>query len=162
MFVIVVASGTLCFYLPLELLGRQWILICQFKTSLGSCCCLVGVLTFLQATLSDFNQMSRVYVFKAVHLVKPPTWYAIFFFIYRHKEEPKAPDSASSDEENEDGDFTVYECPGLAPVSIPAASSALLLLIFPLLCFVLTWLPSTRDAGQKMLYFSVETFSHHI
>lgn len=23
----------------------------------------------------------------------------------------------SSDEENEDGDFTVYECPGLAPVS---------------------------------------------
>lgn len=34
----------------------------------------------------------------------------------RHKEEPKLPDSASSDEENEDGDFTVYECPGLAPV----------------------------------------------
>ncbi|XP_077045182.1 neural proliferation differentiation and control protein 1 isoform X3 [Agelaius phoeniceus] len=34
---------------------------------------------------------------------------------YRHKEEPKLPDSASSDEENEDGDFTVYECPGLAP-----------------------------------------------
>lgn len=35
---------------------------------------------------------------------------------HRHKEEPKLPDSASSDEENEDGDFTVYECPGLAPV----------------------------------------------
>lgn len=35
---------------------------------------------------------------------------------HRHKEEPKVPDSASSDEENEDGDFTVYECPGLAPV----------------------------------------------
>uniref|UniRef100_A0A8C3VBS4 Neural proliferation, differentiation and control 1 n=1 Tax=Catharus ustulatus TaxID=91951 RepID=A0A8C3VBS4_CATUS len=34
----------------------------------------------------------------------------------KHKEEPKLPDSASSDEENEDGDFTVYECPGLAPV----------------------------------------------
>ncbi|NXK95214.1 NPDC1 protein, partial [Formicarius rufipectus] len=33
----------------------------------------------------------------------------------KHKEEPKLPDSASSDEENEDGDFTVYECPGLAP-----------------------------------------------
>ncbi|KAM6431088.1 neural proliferation differentiation and control protein 1 [Liasis olivaceus] len=33
----------------------------------------------------------------------------------KHKEENKAPDSASSDEENEDGDFTVYECPGLAP-----------------------------------------------
>ncbi|XP_075762165.1 neural proliferation differentiation and control protein 1 [Pelodiscus sinensis] len=33
----------------------------------------------------------------------------------KHKEEPKVPDSASSDEENEDGDFTVYECPGLAP-----------------------------------------------
>ncbi|NWX42548.1 NPDC1 protein, partial [Steatornis caripensis] len=33
----------------------------------------------------------------------------------KHKEEPKQPDSASSDEENEDGDFTVYECPGLAP-----------------------------------------------
>lgn len=28
----------------------------------------------------------------------------------------------SSDEENEDGDFTVYECPGLAPVS-PAAGA---------------------------------------
>ncbi|KAM5330759.1 neural proliferation differentiation and control protein 1 isoform 2-T2 [Glossophaga mutica] len=33
----------------------------------------------------------------------------------RHKEPPKDLDSASSDEENEDGDFTVYECPGLAP-----------------------------------------------
>ncbi|XP_015281979.1 PREDICTED: neural proliferation differentiation and control protein 1 [Gekko japonicus] len=33
----------------------------------------------------------------------------------KHKEEPKLPESASSDEENEDGDFTVYECPGLAP-----------------------------------------------
>ncbi|XP_026716266.1 neural proliferation differentiation and control protein 1 [Athene cunicularia] len=33
----------------------------------------------------------------------------------KHKEEPKLPDSTSSDEENEDGDFTVYECPGLAP-----------------------------------------------
>ncbi|XP_030062676.1 neural proliferation differentiation and control protein 1 [Microcaecilia unicolor] len=34
----------------------------------------------------------------------------------KHKEEPKLPDSATtSDEENEDGDFTVYECPGLAP-----------------------------------------------
>ncbi|MBV99015.1 Ectonucleoside triphosphate diphosphohydrolase 2, partial [Eschrichtius robustus] len=32
-----------------------------------------------------------------------------------HKEPPKELDSASSDEENEDGDFTVYECPGLAP-----------------------------------------------
>uniref|UniRef100_A0A3P8VCL9 Neural proliferation, differentiation and control, 1b n=1 Tax=Cynoglossus semilaevis TaxID=244447 RepID=A0A3P8VCL9_CYNSE len=32
------------------------------------------------------------------------------------KEMPKVPDSgASTDEENEDGDFTVYECPGLAP-----------------------------------------------
>ncbi|XP_060126225.1 neural proliferation differentiation and control protein 1 isoform X3 [Zootoca vivipara] len=31
------------------------------------------------------------------------------------KEEAKGPESASSDEENEDGDFTVYECPGLAP-----------------------------------------------
>lgn len=36
----------------------------------------------------------------------------------RHRVEPKVPDSAAStDEENEDGDFTVYECPGLAPVS---------------------------------------------
>ncbi|XP_047448640.1 neural proliferation differentiation and control protein 1 [Mugil cephalus] len=34
----------------------------------------------------------------------------------KHKDEPKVPDSgASTDEENEDGDFTVYECPGLAP-----------------------------------------------
>ncbi|KAG7489895.1 neural proliferation differentiation and control protein 1 [Solea senegalensis] len=34
----------------------------------------------------------------------------------KHREEPKVPDSgASTDEENEDGDFTVYECPGLAP-----------------------------------------------
>ncbi|XP_069576170.1 neural proliferation differentiation and control protein 1 [Brachyistius frenatus] len=34
----------------------------------------------------------------------------------RHRDEPKVPDSgASTDEENEDGDFTVYECPGLAP-----------------------------------------------
>ncbi|KAM7092815.1 neural proliferation differentiation and control protein 1 isoform 3-T3 [Molossus nigricans] len=33
----------------------------------------------------------------------------------RHKEPPKELDSASSEEENEDGDFTVYECPGLAP-----------------------------------------------
>lgn len=34
----------------------------------------------------------------------------------KHKGEHKVPDSgASTDEENEDGDFTVYECPGLAP-----------------------------------------------
>ncbi|KAG5834191.1 hypothetical protein ANANG_G00258870 [Anguilla anguilla] len=34
----------------------------------------------------------------------------------KHKEEAKVSDSgATSDEENEDGDFTVYECPGLAP-----------------------------------------------
>ncbi|KAM3825513.1 neural proliferation differentiation and control protein 1 isoform 2-T2 [Vipera latastei] len=33
----------------------------------------------------------------------------------KNKEEAKAPESISSDEENEDGDFTVYECPGLAP-----------------------------------------------
>ncbi|XP_048876438.1 neural proliferation differentiation and control protein 1a [Brienomyrus brachyistius] len=34
----------------------------------------------------------------------------------KHKDETKIPDSgATSDEENEDGDFTVYECPGLAP-----------------------------------------------
>ncbi|XP_026178458.1 neural proliferation differentiation and control protein 1 isoform X2 [Mastacembelus armatus] len=34
----------------------------------------------------------------------------------KHRNELKVPDSgASTDEENEDGDFTVYECPGLAP-----------------------------------------------
>ncbi|MEQ2176666.1 hypothetical protein GOODEAATRI_030335, partial [Goodea atripinnis] len=34
----------------------------------------------------------------------------------RSRDEPRIPDSgASTDEENEDGDFTVYECPGLAP-----------------------------------------------
>ncbi|XP_013913849.1 PREDICTED: neural proliferation differentiation and control protein 1 [Thamnophis sirtalis] len=33
----------------------------------------------------------------------------------KNKEEAKAPECISSDEENEDGDFTVYECPGLAP-----------------------------------------------
>lgn len=38
--------------------------------------------------------------------------------LHRHRVEPNVPDSAAStDEENEDGDFTVYECPGLAPVS---------------------------------------------
>ncbi|CAI5685848.1 unnamed protein product [Oreochromis niloticus] len=36
--------------------------------------------------------------------------------LHRHRVEPNVPDSAAStDEENEDGDFTVYECPGLAP-----------------------------------------------
>nr|XP_060613290.1 neural proliferation differentiation and control protein 1 isoform X1 [Anolis sagrei ordinatus] len=35
--------------------------------------------------------------------------------VEKQKEETKPPESASSDEENEDGDFTVYECPGLAP-----------------------------------------------
>ncbi|XP_017307459.1 neural proliferation differentiation and control protein 1 isoform X1 [Ictalurus punctatus] len=34
----------------------------------------------------------------------------------KQRDEPKIPESAAtSDEENEDGDFTVYECPGLAP-----------------------------------------------
>ncbi|XP_041793866.1 neural proliferation differentiation and control protein 1 [Chelmon rostratus] len=34
----------------------------------------------------------------------------------KHRDDPKVPDSgASTDEENEEGDFTVYECPGLAP-----------------------------------------------
>ncbi|XP_055988970.1 neural proliferation differentiation and control protein 1 [Sorex fumeus] len=37
--------------------------------------------------------------------------------LQRHQEPPAGPDvaTAASDEENEDGDFTVYECPGLAP-----------------------------------------------
>ncbi|XP_072489188.1 neural proliferation differentiation and control protein 1 isoform X3 [Notamacropus eugenii] len=35
----------------------------------------------------------------------------------KHKEQPKMMDSGSSEEENEDGDFTVYECPGLAPMN---------------------------------------------
>ncbi|XP_042564061.1 neural proliferation differentiation and control protein 1-like [Clupea harengus] len=34
----------------------------------------------------------------------------------KHRDEAKMTESgATSDEENEDGDFTVYECPGLAP-----------------------------------------------
>ncbi|XP_074527111.1 neural proliferation differentiation and control protein 1 isoform X2 [Halichoeres trimaculatus] len=34
----------------------------------------------------------------------------------KQRDEPKVPDSgASTDEENDEGDFTVYECPGLAP-----------------------------------------------
>ncbi|XP_062873955.1 neural proliferation differentiation and control protein 1 isoform X2 [Trichomycterus rosablanca] len=34
----------------------------------------------------------------------------------KQRDEPQIPESgATSDEENEDGDFTVYECPGLAP-----------------------------------------------
>lgn len=38
---------------------------------------------------------------------------------HRHTAEPKVSESgATSDEENEEGDFTVYECPGLAPVCI--------------------------------------------
>uniref|UniRef100_A0AAV2MP11 Uncharacterized protein n=1 Tax=Knipowitschia caucasica TaxID=637954 RepID=A0AAV2MP11_KNICA len=36
--------------------------------------------------------------------------------LHKHRESPKVPDSgASTDDDNEDGDFTVYECPGLAP-----------------------------------------------
>lgn len=38
-------------------------------------------------------------------------------FIPRHKVEPKVSEpGVISDEETEEGDFTVYECPGLAPV----------------------------------------------
>uniref|UniRef100_A0A3Q3W4U7 Neural proliferation, differentiation and control, 1b n=1 Tax=Mola mola TaxID=94237 RepID=A0A3Q3W4U7_MOLML len=34
----------------------------------------------------------------------------------KHRDESRVPNSgATTDEENEDGDFTVYECPGLAP-----------------------------------------------
>lgn len=31
--------------------------------------------------------------------------------------DPGSVSEAESDEENEEGDYTVYECPGLAPVS---------------------------------------------
>lgn len=42
----------------------------------------------------------------------------MLFVLFRQRDEPKIAESAAtSDEENEDGDFTVYECPGLAPVS---------------------------------------------
>lgn len=54
----------------------------------------------------------------------------------RHRDEPKVPDSgASTDEENEDGDFTVYECPGLAPVS---PCEAVLQATFDLLCWTVS------------------------
>lgn len=53
---------------------------------------------------------------------------ACFSFIggnfLRQRNECKIPESgATSDEETEDGDFTVYECPGLAPVRSPIYSS---------------------------------------
>lgn len=40
-------------------------------------------------------------------------------FIYRASatRDPGSVSEAESDEENEEGDYTVYECPGLAPVS---------------------------------------------
>lgn len=57
------------------------------------------------------------------------TAYVFVCDLCRHRDEPKVPDSgASTDEENEDGDFTVYECPGLAPVS--ELCSVFLLLLF--------------------------------
>lgn len=40
-----------------------------------------------------------------------------FLSFYSHKAEQKVTDSeVTSDEEEVGGDFTVYECPGLAPV----------------------------------------------
>lgn len=76
----------------------------------------------------------------------------------RHRDEPKVPDSgASTDEENEDGDFTVYECPGLAPVSptesvLQAASDLLCWTVFlpssvltPTICVSSDW----GDGGEE-------------
>lgn len=60
----------------------------------------------------------------------------------RHKEPPKELESASSDEENEDGDFTVYECPGLAPVSALGVWTGL-----PALGRLLTWLSQALLPG---------------
>lgn len=44
----------------------------------------------------------------------------IFFFSSRATvvRDPGSVSEAESDEENEEGDYTVYECPGLAPVSL--------------------------------------------
>ncbi len=50
----------------------------------------------------------------------------IVFFLYHFRREKgevqgNAESDYDSEEENEDGDLTVYECPGLAPVSINSA-----------------------------------------
>ncbi|MEQ2316770.1 hypothetical protein AMECASPLE_035957 [Ameca splendens] len=66
----------------------------------------------------------------------------------KSRDEPRIPDSgASTDEENEDGDFTVYECPGLAPVSTHPISHDM---------SVLRWVKSsyaikTSDGCQRVI-----------
>lgn len=48
-----------------------------------------------------------------------------FSALFSHKPEQKAVDSeVTSDEEEVGGDFTVYECPGLAPVGRNTQSCA--------------------------------------
>lgn len=44
---------------------------------------------------------------------------ALFFFFRAGSTKNTSASDVDSEEENEEGDYTVYECPGLAPVSIP-------------------------------------------
>lgn len=62
---------------------------------------------------------SEVHVFISNHILSPCHLSAlsVILFCSSHKPEQKVTDSeVTSDEEEVGGDFTVYECPGLAPV----------------------------------------------
>lgn len=51
-------------------------------------------------------------------MLSPFFKFFLFFFVNRNSNAPKNSTLGSdieSDEENEDGEYTVYECPGLAP-----------------------------------------------
>ncbi|XP_055206191.1 neural proliferation differentiation and control protein 1 isoform X5 [Gorilla gorilla gorilla] len=77
---------------------------CTTTSTNGSRCCAWSGLRWAECPLPDWaTGTSRAWGGPS----DPP--------LPRHKEPPKELDTASSDEENEDGDFTVYECPGLAP-----------------------------------------------
>ena len=56
-------------------------------------------------------------IFRYANIILEHCFFFFFFSRTAASRDPGSVSEAESDEENEEGDYTVYECPGLASVS---------------------------------------------
>lgn len=65
----------------------------------------------------NIEQNKYCIVIYVINIVDTLTCFILFIFFRANGEMKHDATDDDSEEENEEGDYTVYECPGLAPVS---------------------------------------------